>query len=248
MNNQYRSDVAIFVLGGNGTRAEAFVRYLTSHGCPAVAFADRLALVARMAGHTPGLVLVQTASASPDALIGILSEIRTHAPVPCIIHAQEPDHLAQRIHGLENGVDDWIPAATAPREVLARIRAVLRRSRSFALTSAVSPLGTRYNSEDPPRAREWHLSAERRELYTPNRTPCLLTSAEFDLLWALVQKPGVPVARVALSQAVFRRPWYPDDRGLDNLVARLRRKLAPFSENPGFIKPIRGAGYVFTRF
>ncbi|MBR0656787.1 response regulator transcription factor [Plastoroseomonas arctica] len=241
MKNNYRSDCDIYVLGGNLPRAQAFARYLTDHGCPADAFADRFSLLSRMEGHPPGLVLLQAGAGSPDALIAMLSEIRARSPVPCILHAQEPDQVAQRVHGLENGVDDWIPAATAPREVLARIRAVLRRSRRSAIVSTVPPA-------NPTPPGTWHLSVERRELFTADGSACLLTAAEFDLLWVLVQTPGVPVAREVLSQSVFRRSWFPYDRGLDNLVARLRRKLAAHSKNANIIRPIRGAGYAFTNF
>lgn len=243
MQHQAHSDIEIFVLGETLARAEEFAGYLAEHGCRANAFGDRRALLSRMMDQTPGLVLLQARLGSPDALVELLSGIRARSLVPCIVHAQEPDHVAQRVHGLENGMDDWIPPETARREVLARIRAVLRRGPPSAAASMARP---------PPARRavprHWHLSIERRELFGPEGTACLLTSAEFDLLWVLVQSPGVPVGREVLSKAVFRRPWNPDDRGIDNLVARLRRKLAAHSQNDSLIKPVRSVGYLFTHF
>lgn len=236
-------DAEIFVLGETLARAEEFACYLTAHGCRANAFGNKRALLSRMDDHTPGLVLLQATVGSPDALVELLSGIRARSLVPCIMHAQEPDHLAQRVHGLENGMDDWISPETARREVLARIRAVLRRGPPSAPNSA-----TRSPPAKRAVPRHWHLSIERRDLFGPDGTACLLTSAEFDLLWALVQSPGVPVGREVLSKAVFRRPWNSDDRGIDNLVARLRRKLGAHSQNDSLIKPARGVGYLFTHF
>ncbi len=237
------SDSVIFILGETIAPAEAFACYLVAHGCRADVFGDRRALLSRLQDQTPGLVLLQARAGSPDAVVELLSEIRARSLVPCVMHAQGPDQVAQRVHGLENGMDDWIPHETARREVLARIRAVLRRVPPSAAASIARP---------PPARRavprHWHLSIERRDLFSPEGNACLLTSAEFDLLWVLVQSPGVPVAREVLSKAVFRRPWNPDDRGIDNLVARLRRKLATHSQNDSLIKPARGVGYLFTHF
>lgn len=243
VQHRANSESAIFVLGETLAGAEEFACYLAEHGCRASGFGNRRALLSRMEDQTPALVLLQARVGSPDALVDLLSGVRARSLVPCIMHAQEPDHVAQRVHGLENGIDDWIPPETARREVLARIRAVLRRGPPSSASSVVPP---------PPARRavprHWHLSIERRELFAPEGSACLLTSAEFDLLWALVQSPGVPVAREVLSRAVFRRPWNPDDRGIDNLVARLRRKLAAHSPNDSLIKPARGVGYLFTHF
>ncbi|MES2713111.1 MAG: response regulator transcription factor [Pseudomonadota bacterium] len=247
MAGAIRSDTDIFVLGDNLARAEDLAGYLTANGCRANAFGDKQAMLSRMQDHTPDLVLLQAAAGSPATLIATLSGIRARALVPCIIHAQEPDHVAQRVHGLENGFDDWISATTARREVLARIRAVLRRSPPNPRSQVTSkPLPRPTPTRIPP--RHWHLSSERRELFAPGGAACLLTSAEFDLLRALVRTPGIPVEREVLSKAVFRRPWNPEDRGIDNLVARLRRKLAAHSQNSSLIKPVRGVGYLFTHF
>lgn len=248
MQDVSRSSFDIFILGGNRARAEDFAGYLTAHGCRAEAFGDKAALLSRMEDRIPGLVLLQAAAGSPASLLAMLADIRKRTLVPCILHAQEPDQVAQRVHGLENGVDDWIPATTARREVLARIRAVLRRAtlspaRGEATSRTVIPTPARQ-----PRSRNWHLSVERRELFAPDGSACLLTYAEFDLLWALARSPGAPVAREVLSKSVFGRPWHPEDRGIDNLVARLRRKLGAHSHNDSLIKPVRGVGYLFTQF
>lgn len=243
MQQTDHSDTDIFILGETLASAKEFASYLATQGCRADAFGDRRALLSRMEDQTPGLVLLQARVGSPDSLVELLTGIRARSLVPCIMHAQEPDHVAQRVHGLENGMDDWIPPETARREVLARIRAVLRRGPPSGAASVV-----RAPSARRAVPHHWHLSIERRELFAPDGKACLLTSAEFDLLWVLVRSPGVPVAREVLSKAVFRRPWNPDDRGIDNLVARLRRKLAEHSQNDGLIKPVRGVGYLFTHF
>jgi DNA-binding response OmpR family regulator len=248
LSNHNHCGSEVLILGGDLAQAEETACYLTSHGCRADAFVDKHALLSRIDDAAPRLVLLQAAGASPEALVDIVSEIRTHAPLPCILHAQAPDLLAQRVHGLENGVDDWIPVETKPREVLARIRAVLRRCRRQEPANPSPPLASAAVTPAPPKVLTWKFSPEHRELFTPNGSPCLLTSAEFDLLLPLILNQGVAVERELLSQAVFRRSYNPDDRGLDNLVARLRRKLSAHSKNPRIIKAVRGIGYLFTSF
>jgi DNA-binding response OmpR family regulator len=94
----------------------------------------------------------------------------------------------------------------------------------------------------------WRLCLRQRELFAPDGAARNLTSAEFELLQILVRQQGAPVQRDGLSLAVLRRPYHPEDRALDNLILRLRRKLGDDGETPRLIKSVRGVGYVFVGF
>jgi len=245
LTQRYNNESNVFVYDHNVAQAEKTADYLSDHGCHANAFGDAHALLAQLQAVTPRLVLLQAEPGCPNTILDLIAQVRAMAPVPCILHAQAPDEVSQRVHGLENGVDDWIPVETAPREVLARIRAVLRRSRR----PTDVPSAPDHPAQAPAtKSLTWRLSADHRDLFTPTGAACQLTAAEFDLLRTLVQNRGTPVPRDLLSRAVFRRAWNPDDRAIDNLVARLRRKLLIHVDNPAVIKPVRGVGYVFTRF
>jgi DNA-binding response OmpR family regulator len=104
----------------------------------------------------------------------------------------------------------------------------------------------------PPPAAEipagWRLCLKQRELFAPDGAARHLTSAEFELMQTLLRQQGMPVHRDALSLQVLRRPHHPEDRALDNLVLRLRRKLGDEGANARLIKSVRGVGYVFTGF
>ena len=92
----------------------------------------------------------------------------------------------------------------------------------------------------------WRLLPERRQLLRPDGRECPLTTAEFDLVRVLVERPGRAVSRDAIARSVFGRPFRPEDRTVDNLVLRLRRKLD--AAGPRAIRTVRGAGYMFAGF
>lgn len=147
------------------------------------------------------------------------------------------DDPVDRILGLELGADDYIQKTAMPREILARIRAVLRRVRPAAAAAAAAP-----------QANDWELRAPEHELYRPDGVPCRLTFAEFALLNALVSARGEPISRDVLTEQVFDRPYRPGDRAIDSLIVRVRRKLEPDPEQPVVIKSARQQGYLFTAF
>lgn len=223
-------------------------KYLSANRFLATFHGEPAKVLSQMARAAPSLILLQSNAEQANFTIDLVRQIRALSSVPCILHARSPDEDSDRVLGLESGIDDWISSAATPREVLARVRAVLRRAgpRIPPPAQPQPPLTPQTLNGVAPRS--WRLSPERRELYTPAGAPCGLTTAEFDLFHILARKRGVPVTRDTLSLAVFRRPWAPDDRGIDNVAARLRRKLGQHSHNPQVIKPVRGVGYLFTGF
>ena len=139
---------------------------------------------------------------------------------------------------LEIGADDEVAKSVPPRELLARIRAHLRRARSR------TPAPT---NGDRSHAKGWFLSRDTRVLLRPDGSPCPLTTAEFDLLCILDGRKGSPVTRQELMLAVFGRDWKPDDRAVDTVIRKLRRKIARDGGDAG-IKTVRPKGYVFVGF
>jgi two-component system response regulator CpxR len=144
------------------------------------------------------------------------------------------------IFGLENGADDYVPKPFNPRELLARIRSILRR-RSFKALSSANATGAAAALERGgfvliPASQSVHYRG----------IPLALSPVEFLLLEALVESLATILPREELTERVFQRAYHPLDRGLDMLVSRLRRKL-DIADNPGaLLKTIRSAGYVLS--
>jgi two-component system OmpR family response regulator len=205
--------------------------YLTVQGLGIDVFGDFTALAGALALHTRKLVLLDLAVGGNDGLAFLSGVLRAHG-CPCVILSGH-GHEADRIAGLELGADDFILSTTRPREILARLRAVIRRSQA-ARPEEVRPT--------------WRFLPARRDLLRPDGSVVPLTTAEFNLLAALAQNQGRPMSREELFSAVFARRFNPLDRAIDNVVARLRAKLGDPVRAPGMIRTVRPVGYVFTGF
>ena len=166
----------------------------------------------------------------------VLRRVRQAKPTPCIMVTAQ-DEVTDKIVGLELGADDYLIKPVNLRELLARIRALIRRS---------GPQGGTPGSESGDAA--WKFDATRRSLNAPDGSHVPLTTAECDLLIELVSKEGLPQTRDDLCRRVFNREWSPYDRSLDGIIVKLRRKLEPNPDDPLVIKTVRGRGYVFTGF
>lgn len=166
-------------------------------------------------------------------------DLRAKRNTPIIMITGKGDPI-DRVVGLELGADDYIAKPFLMREVVARVRAVLRRYVTAALPETEPSDGTRYAFEG------WMLDARRREVRDPEGAPCDLTTAEFNLLSILVQRPGRVLSRDELMDLLKGHDWTPMDRSIDGLVARLRKKIEPESERPQLVKTVRGVGYVFA--
>lgn len=165
----------------------------------------------------------------------VLKQIRQRSSVPVILLTARGDDI-DRIVGLELGADDYVPKPFNPRELLARIRAVLRRADS----RAASPAGGLLRVDDvvlDPASRTVTRDGARIEL----------TSLEFGLLRVLLESAGETVPREALVANVLGRPFDPLDRSVDMHVSKLRRKLGLRADGEERIKTVRGSGYIYTR-
>ncbi|WP_343517906.1 response regulator [Sphingomonas sp.] len=158
-------------------------------------------------------------------------------PVPVIMVTAKGDDI-DRILGLEFGADDYLPKPFNPRELVARVRAVLRRTRDAHRPRAVS--GRRYAFAG------WELDAGSRELVDPQGHAIELTGGEFDLLVALLDHPQRVLTRDQLLDWTRGRDAAPYDRTIDVQLSRLRRKLEDDPKAPTIIRTVRGGGYLFA--
>jgi two-component system phosphate regulon response regulator OmpR len=150
--------------------------------------------------------------------------------------------VVDRIVGLEMGADDYLPKPVDMRELLARVRAVLRRMETGPADSAAG--------EAPATARirfgGCQLDLEAHKLYDPEGEEIAITSMEFDLLKAFAEHPNRVLSRDQLLDLAHNRDWEPFDRSIDIRIARLRRKVETDPSKPQVIKTVRGAGYIFV--
>jgi DNA-binding response OmpR family regulator len=180
------------------------------------------------------LITLDLSLAGEDGLT-LAREVRAKNNIPIIMITAKADDI-DRIIGLELGADDYITKPFNVREVLARVRAVLRR----------------YEPQTGPRKHEkftfsnWIFDITARELKTAGGQKTELTTAEFDLLELLVKRPGRVLSRDSIMDIMKGQEWVPLDRSIDTLVGRLRKKIEPDPEHPSLIKTVRGIGYMLA--
>jgi two-component system OmpR family response regulator len=145
---------------------------------------------------------------------------------------------ADRVIGLESGADDYLCKPFAPRELLARVRALLRRAKWVSGPTSDDPSCFVFDG--------WQLDLLRMNLYAPDRMQVPLTSAEFALLSVFCRKPQQVLSREALLALMHNQRAAVFDRAIDTLIARLRRKIEDDLKEPSRIKTVRNGGYIFT--
>jgi len=158
--------------------------------------------------------------------------------VPIIMITGKGDTI-DRVVGLEIGADDYIAKPFHPREVVARVRAVLRRA-GADVPPAQAATGERLAFD------AWVLDLGRRELTAAPHAIRDLTTAEFNLLEAFVRRPHRVLSRDVIMDILKGHNWTPLDRSIDALVSRLRRKIEADPDKPLLIKTVRGVGYVLA--
>jgi two-component system OmpR family response regulator len=169
--------------------------------------------------------------------LSICRRLRASSDIPIIILTAQGDEI-ERIVGLEMGADDYIAKPFNPRELLARIRAVLRR-RDDAIAAVTGP-------KHSYRFAGWMLDGPMRRLYDPMGSRVELTGAEFDLLLVFCERPGRALSRDQIIELTQGREAAPSERSVDILVSRLRRKLERDPRDPEMLQTIRSSGYLFS--
>ena len=195
--------------------------------------------MARQLGSTAvNLVILDLRLGQEDGL-DLLRDIRSSSDVPVIIITGHRRDDIDRVVGLELGADDYLTKPFNLRELLARVRAVLRRFDIGHVAPARGPERGRF------RFSGWQLDRKTRRLTDPAGTPVALTKGEYALLLAFLEAPQRPLSREHLLQAT-RMHEDVFDRSIDVQILRLRRKLEPDPSAPRVIQTERGVGYVFA--
>jgi DNA-binding response OmpR family regulator len=208
--------------------------FFAEHGLSSGLHGTMEAMLEDLARHPPRLVLLGGEDMARP--LAALRRLRAASRVPCILLVGGLDESGG-VLAREAGADDAASRGAPLPAVLARVRAVLRRAEWGR--GEASPTITGLDG--------WRLLPERRQLLRPDGRECRLTTAEFDLMRVLVERRGRAVSRDTIARTVFGRPFRPEDRTVDNLVLRLRRKLETAAE-PQAIRTVRGAGYMFAGF
>ncbi len=214
--------------------------YLQSHGYRVTQLHSGRALMATMAADAPALVLLDLGLPGEDGF-SIARQLREHWRCGLVIVTGRGDAI-DKVVGLEVGADDYVTKPFDLRELLARVKAVLRR---------VAPDGGAAPAAEPAvrdrfRFAHWTLDTGARRLTDERGREAPLTGGEFDLLCAFVQHPGRVLSRDFLLELTRGRDAAPFDRTIDVQVGRLRRKLEADADDPQIIKSVRGAGYILV--
>jgi two-component system phosphate regulon response regulator OmpR len=213
-------------------------RYLVQEGFEVLLAEDARALDRMLRRELVDLIILDLMLPGEDGL-SVCRRLRTrHDTTPVVMLTAKGDDV-DRIVGLEIGADDYLPKPFNPRELLARIHAVLRRRPPAELPGAPSMLGERVVFGP----FEFDLALRR---LTREGQDVELTTGEFSMLKALARHPRQPLSRDKLAQLARGREFEPFDRSLDVQVSRLRKLLEPDPAHPRYIQTVWGLGYVFV--
>lgn len=216
-------------------------QYLKTHGFRVSQLHSGRDLMDLMARDTPALVLLDLGLPGEDGFV-IARQLRERWRCGLVIVTGRGDAV-DKVVGLEIGADDYVTKPFDLRELVARIKAVLRRMEAAApAPAAAAPAG----SSDRLSFENWQLDFAARRLTHPSGHDVALTSGEFDLLSVFVRHSGRVLSRDFLLEQTRGREAGPFDRTIDVQVGRLRKKLEADPENPQIIKSVRSAGYVFV--
>jgi DNA-binding response OmpR family regulator len=228
----------VVVVDDDPALRQMVIKYLEEHNVPTRAACNRSELKHHFEAGRPSLIILDLRLGQDDGL-DVLREIRSHSDVPVIITTgHRPDEI-DRIVGLELGADDYIVKPFSLRELLARVRAVLRRQE----------IGRAARGRDPERGgyrfNGWKLERRGRKLIDPSQAQVPLSKGEYALLLAFLEAPQRPLTREHLLQATrIHEDIF--DRSIDVQVLRLRRKLEVDPSAPRVIQTERGVGYIFA--
>ena len=218
---------------------ELLGRYLTQHGFR-VSQAENAAAARRVLKSAAVDLVVLDVMMPGESGLQLTRSLREAGDVPVILLTAMGEET-DRIVGLEMGADDYLAKPFSPRELVARIRTVLRRAQ--ALPRPREPAAT---GGGILRFDRWRLDLTRRELLDEDGVAAPLSSGEFRLLAALLERPGLVLTRDQLLDLTRGRAAGLFDRSIDNQVSRLRRRIERDPARPALIKTVRGDGYSFV--
>lgn len=229
----------ILIVDDNREIRELLARYLEKNGMRTRAASDAKAARKELADWSIDLMVLDIMMPGEDGL-SLCRQIRSEGKIP-IIFLTAMDEETDRIVGLEMGADDYLSKPFNPRELLARIKAVLRRYYTLPPGDVSVDEETRILQFG-----NWKLDIDRRHLEDAQGVVVPLSTAEFRLLSIFTAHPGVVLSRDRLLDLTQGRDAGPFDRAIDNQISRLRRKIETDPKDPQLIKTVWGGGYTFA--
>ena len=223
---------------------QLLANYLQSHGYRVTQLHNGRSLMELMRADAPMLVLLDLGLPGEDGFT-IARQLREHWHCGLVIVTGRGDSV-DKVVGLEVGADDYVTTPFDLRELLARIKAVLRRLAPNETSTASAVPAAPAAQGNLLRFAGWTLDTAARSLTGPQGQDVALTTGEFDLLCAFAQHAGRVLSRDFLLEQTRGREAGPFDRTIDVQVGRLRKKLEVDAENPQIIKSVRGAGYILV--
>ncbi len=215
---------------------EVLEEYFTAHGYTVIAADSATAAKATAAAHPIDLALVDIHMPGEDGL-SLARHLRERYVDIAIVMLTSAATVVDRIVGLEIGADDYVPKPFDPRELMARVKSVLRRTSS----AGRAELGA-----ERVRIGRCVLDVAAHRLTDENGKEVAMSPLEFDLLKALAEHPNRALSRERILNLNQQRDWDPFDRSVDLRIMRLRKKIEPDPEHPRFIRTIRNEGYIFV--
>lgn len=219
---------------------ELLAQYLTKNNFDVITAGDGIEMDRLLESHQPDLIILDIMLPGDDGFT-LCQRIRQSSNVPIIMLTANSDEM-DRVLGLEIGADDYIAKPFSPRELLARIKALLRRT-SFA---------TQVFTELPAKTKNryycfanWKLDTQQQVLLDQDKNSYSLTGADFQLLMLFIESADKPISRDQICQALHGRDAFANERGIDVHLSRLRNYLGDDAKAPSIIKTVRGKGYLF---
>lgn len=236
MTNMDTQTAQLLVVDDDVGLRELLERYLGEQGYQVSTVEDGAAMDEFLTHNQPDLIILDLMLPGEDGL-SIASRLHSNSDIPIIILSARGEEV-DRIVGLEIGADDYLPKPFNPRELLARIRSVLRRH-------SVTPEQAQADNTSSYQFGPFILNLDNRTLYRDD-TAIDLTSGDYDLLVAMTEHPNRVLSRDTLVDLLKGYDRSPFDRSVDVRVTRLRRKIENDPANPVYIRTVWGAGYMFT--
>lgn len=238
MGSARSANARILIVEDDVASRALLASYFAKEGYEVLETARADDLVERVAAEGVDVVLLDIALPGKDGLT-LTRELRSASRVGIILVTAKGDEV-DRIVGLELGADDYVTKPFNPRELLVRVKNLLWRvaDARFAEQHAAEHADWRFEG--------WTLNAHKRLLIAPDGHEERLPQGEFKLLRTLLTRAGQVLSRDQLMDAIHDREWTPNDRSVDVLIGRLRRKLREDPAAPRFILTAHGAGYLFS--
>jgi len=236
LNRQSENKQSILVVDDDHAICDLLGRFFREHGYEAFLAKNGDEMMELIGKHSVDLIILDIMMPGEDG-ITLCRKLRAKSQVPIIMLTAISEEI-ERILGLEMGADDYLSKPFNPRELLARVKAILRRSGNSEAIIEDEQVIYRFQS--------WQLNKTARQLKSPENIEISLSSGEYMLLLAFLERPQQVLSRDRLLDLTRNRLAAPFDRSIDIQISRLRSKIEEDPKNPQLIKTIRGGGYILA--